>query len=566
MSYVSRRTAAGFLAIALTIPFVGSVPAVANGGNTPKEYAKYLNPFQKKGYLNQSQDRVIKKTKLKTQNMPVAAQQIANPGQGIFAVIPSDKTADLELVDTTLANPKVNGVSILVPWSQIQTGEEQFDWRPVDNVIASAAKAGKTVILRVSACGVDLPDGDKQVVSDIPKFVLDSGIKTIKYTDPAGRARQMPLFWDKDYLAKWSNFVIELADRYDKNPTLHSIGITGGGFQGGTSVVPGTEMKSVDDKGAPVDLNAAMKSQYGMTQRELVTHWKYTADLFPKHFKTARLNFNINAPVRGRAGEDSLDEIADYLIYRYGQRIYVTRNGFEGGRHKFDDYRLLVKFRGDTLTGVQFPPTANLVDFEKASKNALDDGVSFVEVPLTVLNSKDAPVQTALDNLATHVGFQLVKQSASLPDKIAAGQPVKASFSFVNVGAAPALRPERMFDKDAPSSYRIQLEFRDADGKPVLQNVHTPPTPTSKWTPGQTVTWDEELKMIDANKRQLPPGEYTAWLSIVDPNANRKIQFVNATTKDKPASADTVEVGKIVVTAAVEPKMEANAGGNAQGN
>lgn len=566
MSYVSRRTAAGFLAIALTIPFVGSVPAVANGGNTPKEYAKYFNPFQKKGYLNESQDRVIKKTKLKTQNMPVTAQQIVNPGQGVFAVIPSDKTADLELVDTTLANPKVNGVSILVPWSQIQTGEEQFDWRPVDNVIASAAKAGKTVILRVSACGVDLPDGDKQVVSDIPKFVLDSGIKTIKYTDPAGRARQMPLFWDKEYLAKWSNFVIELADRYDKNPTLHSIGVTGGGFQGGTSVVPGAEMKAVDDKGSPVDLNSAMKSQYGMTQRELVTHWKYTADLFPKHFKTARLNFNINAPVRGRAGEDSLDEIADYLIYRYGQRIYVTRNGFEGGRHKFDDYRLLVKFRGDTLTGVQFPATANLAEFEKASKNALDDGVSFVEVPLTVLNSKDAPVQTALDNLATHVGFQLVKQSASLPDKIAAGQPVKASFSFVNVGAAPALRPERMFDKDAPSSYRIQLEFRDADGKPVLQNVHTPPTPTSKWTPGQTVTWDEELKMIDANKRQLPPGEYTAWLSIVDPNANRKVQFVNATTKDKPASADTVEVGKIVVTAAVEPKMEANAGGNAQGN
>lgn len=568
MQYVSRRTAAGFLAIALTIPFLSSGPAVANGRNTPKEYAKYFNPFQKKGYLNESQDRVIKKTKLKTGNMPFGAQQVPNPGQGIFALIPPEKFADLDLVDKTLANPTVSGISVLVPWSQIQTAEDQFNWQPIDQLIASAAKAGKTVILRVSACGVDLPAGDKQVTSDLPKFVLDSGIKTIKYTDPSGREHQMPLFWDKDYLAKWSNFIIELADRYDKNPTIHSIGITGGGFQGSTSVIPGPENKSVDEKGQPIDLNAALKSQYGMTQRELVTHWKYTADLFPKHFHNARLNFNVNAPVRGRAGEDSLDEIADYLVLRYGERIYITRYGFQSGKHKFDDYRLLVKFRHDTLTGVQFPPSTNFTEFDKAAKNALDDGVSFVEVPLTVLASENETVKTGLDNLADHAGFQIWKEAATVPEKIASGQPLKASFIFVNVGAAPALRPERMVDKDAPSSYRIQIEFRDADGKPVLQNIHTPPTPTTKWLPGQKVTWEEELKMVDANKRQLPPGQYTAWLSIVDPNANRKIQFVNATTQDKPASTDTVELGKVVVTTATatEPKMEANAGGNSQGN
>lgn len=569
MVYLSRRTAAVFLALSITIPVLTAGPVVANGKTGPTEFAKYFKPFQKKGYLNESQDRVIKKKKFKTEQMPAATEVVTNRELGFFAIVPADKLADSDYAAQLLANKKVNGLSVLVPWSTIQTGEDQFNWQPIDQIVSACEKAGKTVILRVSTCGIDLPGSDaKQVTSDLPKWVADSGIKTVKYTDPQGREHVMPLFWDKQYLASWSNFVSELADRYDKNPTIHSIGITGGGFQGGTAVVPGAENKVTNEKGEVIDLNAAMKTSYGMTQRELVTHWKYVADIFPKFFHTARLNFNINPPVRGRAGEDSLDEIADYLIYRYGQRVFVMRQGFGTGKHKFDDYRLLLKYRNDTLTGIQFPGDSTVADMPKIVKNALDDGISFAEIPANLLNSDDKALQASLDNLASHIGFQLVNQKSALPDKIASGQPAKASFTFVNIGAAPALRPERIFDKDAPSSYRVQIELRDAEGKPVLQNVHTPPTPTTKWMPGQTVTWEEDLKLVDANKRQLQPGEYSAWLSIVDPNVNRKIQFLNATSASGTSSTDTVEVGKVVITpaSAADSKMEANASGNSQGN
>jgi hypothetical protein len=572
MYKLSRRTASAFLAIAITMPLTSSLPAVANGDTkNPGTLMNYFNPFQKKQtYLNKSQDRVIKKTKFKADAAKAPdAQAVTNRELGFFAIVPADKLTDIDYANQLLANKNVNGLSLLVPWSTIQTGEDTFDWKPVDALLSACEKAGKTAILRVSACGIDTPTADgKEVISDVPKFVIDSGLKTIKYTDPQGRAHLMPLFWDKDYLAKWSNFIVEMADRYDKNATIHSIGITGGGLQGGTSVVPGPENKATKPTGEPVDLNAAMKTDYGMNQRELVTHWKYVADLFPKHFHQAHLNFNINPPVRGRAGEDSLDEIADYLIYRYGERVFVTRQGFASGRHKFDDYRLMIKYRNDTLTGIQFPNDLVAADIDKIVKNALDDGVSFVEVSPTLLESKDAKVQTALETLQSHIGYQLVSQKATLPNKLASGETAKASFTFVNIGAAPALRPERMFDKDAPSSYRVQIEFRDAEGKPVLQNIHTPPTPTTRWTPGQPITWEEELKMIDGNKRQLPPGEYSAYLSIVDPNANRKILFLNATSGTKPTSTDTVELGKIVVTATADAatKMEATAGENPQGN
>jgi hypothetical protein len=573
MQYLSRRTASAFLALAITTPLVTSLPAVANGKLTqPGTVMNYFNPFQKKqGYLNQSQDRLIKKKRFKTENVAVKAQPVTNRELGIFALVPHDKLTDLDFANQLLANKRVNGLSVLVPWSTIQTSEDNFNWEPVDQLVSACEKAGKTLILRVSACGIDTPDSDgKQVISDLPKWVIDSGIKTIKYTDPQGREHQMPLFWDKDYLAKWSNFIVEMADKYDKNPNIHSIGITGGGYQGSTSVIPGAEHKANNAKGEVIDLNAAMKKEYGMTQRELVTHWKYVSDLFPKHFHQARLNFNINPPVRGRAGEDSLDEIADYLVYRYGERVFVTRQGFETGRHKFDDYRLLLKYRNDTLTGIQFPDKLVVGDAEKIVKNALDDGVSFVEVPPSLLDNKDEKLQAAFDQLQSHIGYQIVSQKATLSEKLAAGEPAKASFAFMNIGAAPALRPERMFDKDTPSSYRVQIEFRDAEGKPVLQNLHTPPTPTTRWVAGQTFTWEEELKMVDANKRQLPPGEYTAYLSIVDPNSQRKILFLNATTATSgtaPTSTDTVELGKVLVTAnaASENKMEASAG-SPQGN
>lgn len=81
-------------------------------------------------------------------------------------------------------------------------------------------------------------------------------------------------------------------------------------------------------------------------------HWKYVADIFPKAFPHTRLNFDIDPPTPNRAGQDSLDEISDYLIYRYGQRIYLTRQGIGDAKHGFDQYRVLLKFHGDTLTGI----------------------------------------------------------------------------------------------------------------------------------------------------------------------------------------------------------------------
>jgi Beta-galactosidase len=557
-----QRSVLTSILLTIALPIVCVLPALGNGKTDVGELAQYINPFQKKGYQNESQDRIIKKKAFKLENMP-SFGTAANQELGFFAILPTDKLAAGDYVEQLLANDRVNGISAAFPWSRIEPSEDKYQWDQIDQLLAACQRHHKTLMLRITTCGTEMPAGNQQAtIPDTPTWVFSSGVKSINFYTGDGVVHTMPLFWDNAYLAKWSNFVTELSSRYDKNPTIHSIGITGGGFGIGTAVTPPNA--TMDGTAKSADLTETLKSQYGMTQRQIVEHWKYVADIFPKRFTTARLNFNVNAPVRGRWGEDALDEIADYLVYRYGERVYLTRSGIANGKHSFDDYRLLLKFHHDTLTGWRLANEINVQDLDKVTKNALDDGISFAELPVSLLDSKNPQVLAALDRLLNHIGYQLIDQQVQISNKVSSGEPLKASFSFVNMGAATAMRPERNLDKDAPMSYRILVELRDAEGKPALQNLHTPPTPTSQWEPGKSVAWEEDLKMVGSDKHQLPPGDYSVWVALVDPNGNRKIHFLHATSDGKPASSETAEVGKLTITASVaDTKTDDKAVGSA---
>jgi hypothetical protein len=132
-----------------------------------------------------------------------------------------------------------------------------------------------------------------------------------------------------------------------------------------------------------------------------------------------------------------------------------------------------------------------------------------------------------------------------LPSDIKSGAPLKAEFTFINLGSATAMRPNRQFDKDVASSYKVQLELRDTTGTAVLQSLHTPAVPTNQWTAGKPISWEEELKMAP-----LKPGEYSVWLSLVDPDTKRRLQILDAAgdvSKNVPDTA--IAVGKIQVLA-----------------
>ncbi len=543
----SRHLVAGITPFLLLAAVAVAPPAGAK--SEAAELLQYLSPLPEKTYLNESQDRLIKKKKFKVSDLP-DVQPVINREVGFFALLAPEQVSNQQLCNEMLAREDVNGLSVILPWRVLEPREEEYNWKPIDDILQSVKQHNKTLILRVSTCGLDL-DGQ----SDTPAFVLDSGIKKVSYSGADGKSYSMPIFWDTNYLAKWNNFIKDFGERYDKNSSIHSVGITGGGIRGGTFVLPRTTAATPEaekaTKLANEQLEVSLKKEHGLNQRQIVEHWKYVADLFPQAFPTARLNFNIDGPIRGRAGQDALDEISDYLSYRYGQRIYLTRLNVNDDKHGFDQYRVLLKFHPDTFTGYQLSPAIKPVAFEKLCQNALEDGISFAEIPAETLKSNDAAVKKPLQHLLSHIGYQLVSEKVSLPPELASGEPLKASFTFKNLGAAAPMRCVRAFDKDVSTGFKIQLELRDSTGKPVVISLHTPAVPTNQWGPGTPLTWTEELRMPQG-EQALKPGEYSVFLSVVDADTNRRLTFLNGLSGTKPTVDVSVSVGTLKVVPATQ--------------
>ena len=552
MSYMRRRISCFSITLAaLSISISSTAAAFAH--NTVGDFVKYFNPLPQKNYLNESQDRRITKGKFKAaDSTSVATAQ--NPEQGIFAILPPDKFTQAELADRLLSDQRVAGLSVLVPWKTFEPTEEKYNWADLDALLALCQKHNKTVILRVSTCGVDLPaDGAKdKIASDTPEWVFANGAKSVKYNDKNKTAHLMPVFWDQTYLAAFSNFIGELGSRYDKNILMQSVGITGGGFSGGTSILPTSlESKNVaKDENNETGFNSAealdnyLRKDHALTQKKIVDHWKYVADIFPQAFPNTRLNFAINPTTPNRAGEDALDEISDYLVFRYGEHIYITRQNIEDGRHSFDDYRVQLKFRADTYAGVELAPSFSPVDLSRLSKAALDDGISFVEIPVELLDNQDATVKQSLEKLAHHLGYHLVSQTAKIPAELMQGDQLKADFSFLNIGDTSPKRPVRELDKDVASSYKVMIELKDSSGKMVAKILHTPSKKTELWKSGENISWQQSLKMPE-----LAPGEYEASASIYDPNSDKKLNIIDARETGKQVAGVDLALGKLRIVA-----------------
>ena len=528
VSFLSGVLATGILVGQCT---AYSLPAVAIAKPAPKEWVKYLNPIPQKNYsVNKAQDRAIKKKGFKTLTV-AGARPVQNDELGVFATI---KYADInngEMLDKLLADPILDGVAITLPWKDLEPGDDKYDWSKIDKILEAAKAKNKFVIIRVSSAGID-----NTAESDTPDWVFEAGAKSLTFKDTEGKEHKAPVFWDSVYLPQWAHFIEEMGKKYDGNKTIHSIGITGGGIQGRTLVVP--ELSEPLDKVAYKATEDKLKTEHGMSQRQLVEHWKYVADIFPKAFKQTRLNFYIDPPTPNRAGQDSLDEISDYIIYRYGQRVFLTRMSINNAKHGFDQYRVLLKFHNDTFTGYQFTENMNAAAWAAMPKFAADDGVSFVEVPAKVVIEKDEAAMAALAKIREHLGYQLVAQKVQLPEAVTAGDSFKASFVFANLGAATAARPQRELDRDINSSYKVQFELQDQNGKPRAILLHTPEPPTHLWRAGKEIAWDGDIK----TSKQLKPGKYKVVFSLIDADAKRKIDVLNATGEKSSAPEPQSEI------------------------
>jgi hypothetical protein len=521
-----------------------AAPAQESNSAKAAKMIRYLKPTELKNDLNEGQDRTIKQRTFKSsQNADIHG--VFNPTIGAYAAVSTTELKDSEALKKLLDSDKVAGLSALLTWSELEPVEGKYDWKLIDDALNLCQTHGKYLILRVSTCGLD--SAQQSGDSDTPKFVFDAGSKALTYNGVDGKAHRMPIFWDKTYLAKWANFVKAMGDKFDKNESLHSVGITGGGILGSTLIVPDFNHNAENYK----TLEQILTNEHGMSPEKIVAHWKYVADVFPRSFEKTRLNLDIDVPVQSRGGQTMLDEISDYLVYRYGERIFITRQNIADAKHGFDQYRVIVKLKNDTYTGYAVNDKVTTGDWPRLVKNSLNDGVSFMEIPGKYFSDETPAVVSALENLKNHLGYQIACQQVKMDADIKCGEPLKASFVFANLGSSAPVRPKRQLDKDVPSSYQVGLEVKDEAGKSVVLSLVTPSTPTTHWFSGKPITCNSSFRL----PAHLKPGNYSVSVVLINKDTKKRLRMIDARPQSEqltaPDSSNTLPslfIGKLKVS------------------
>jgi hypothetical protein len=110
-------------------------------------------------------------------------------------------------------NPNIDGMRIRPIWRDVQPGSATFDWSSIDELLGLATQHSKFIGLSVSAG------------TCTPRWVYDAGATEYHLQDGSGLS--MPIPWDAVFQTKWLAFVRTMGQRYDGNPALRYVVISG---------------------------------------------------------------------------------------------------------------------------------------------------------------------------------------------------------------------------------------------------------------------------------------------------------------------------------------------------
>ncbi len=110
-------------------------------------------------------------------------------------------------------NANIDGMRLRPIWSDVQPGAGTYDWSDIDELLDLATQHGKFIGLSLSA-GICTP-----------RWVYDAGATEYHLQD--GSRLSMPLPWDPVFQSKWLPFVRTMGQRYDGNPALRYVVISG---------------------------------------------------------------------------------------------------------------------------------------------------------------------------------------------------------------------------------------------------------------------------------------------------------------------------------------------------
>jgi len=140
-----------------------------------------------------------------------------SPVGGVYAL----SKGDAPIPQVVFDNPNVDGVALRFFWNTIEPGDGVFNWAPIDEGIQNARAHGKKVALSITA-GIRSP-----------AWLYADGASAFTFTwtkswgPPPCSQQRIPIPWNPVFLSKWQAFVQALGARYNSNPAVTIVKLTG---------------------------------------------------------------------------------------------------------------------------------------------------------------------------------------------------------------------------------------------------------------------------------------------------------------------------------------------------
>lgn len=153
--------------------------------------------------------------------------QIMKSGpSGIYYLAPMSSTANPDdptswpIFGGTEVSSHLIGAAGRQTWEQLEPSEGVYNWTYLDALQAQANQWGYQWEITIG-CGVDFPS-----------WVTAAGAQTVTVHDNNGSAVTICVPWDLVFQAKWQSMIAALGARYDSDPNLRMVQMTGCGRQG----------------------------------------------------------------------------------------------------------------------------------------------------------------------------------------------------------------------------------------------------------------------------------------------------------------------------------------------
>lgn len=374
-------------------------------------------------------------------------------------------------------------------WALLNPKEGVIDWSPIDNDLAEATALGKQLSFRVYTMR-----GENYGGHQVPQWVIDQGAVILKTGEP--------YYSNCVYLEKWAQFVEEMRQKYDGNPHIAWIDISG---YGNFNEWSWHEQTSVFDN-----------SLDGEARQRL-------ADIFiggSASLQCAARHNNRQTITYTYPGFQHTQLLMPYAGIRQSTRYVASRRSDVGFRHDClgsaihtDDMLLKV---GDVIDTIwRYAP----VVYEFCSYPDLAAALPVLKsTHASLVHDNIGDFGTAeLTNLLRFVGYRFTLKQASYSNAVAQGGTVDLATTWVNRGYAPTY--PRMGQK-------LALNFLLVDDKNQIVQEWQSSADLAQWMPAATITDTPPANLLK-QKLALDPsiakGNYQLKVSIIDQRTNQPI-------------------------------------------